>query len=373
MENCFNRFLADYQIAKWNFYRGYALVKRIFNSKKIDLVIVKGFNHGYAWDRLLTDFATYKKINNYNVEDMLYNTRTVYNNYKQSLVEVNNDYKLDIKASLFYKEEYDGKRFGTDIWSWIYKLGYHFFGSLGVDAIKCIRYKDLGEDRMGVTILERIAQYKKIVKMKKFASAVSEKLDVQRKYICYMLHFEPEATVAGRSLMDSQIVAINMIASNLPKDWILYVKEHPSQYMVNRTNFYNYLYGVAVFKTKRFYKEISSIKNVRLLRSDISNKLVIQNCQAMATLSGTVAAEAVTFGKPVMVFSPERTIYSLSKGFYKIYSFEDCREAVKKIIGHEAIDYSDFNDVCQKYLIDFSDEKYGFKKAVESIKHDIMK
>lgn len=374
VENCFQRFLVDYQMGKWNYYRGYALVKQVYENIKLDMVIVKGFNHGHIWDRLITDFATYKGIVSYNIEDMLLDTRGVYNNYAKRLININDDRMININHSLFYKEKYeDNQSSNKGLWQKIYKLNYKFFGALGVDIIKCIRYGNMGNDRLGVSVLERVIQYCKIKNVKKYVDSVTVELESEKKYICFALHFEPEATIAGRAIMDSQIVAIRMIASNLPPNWILYVKEHPSQYEVNRTNFYCYLYGTAVFKTKRFYKEINSIKNVRLLKREISNKKILESCQAIATLSGTIAAEATMYRKPVMIFSAERTIFSLAKGFYCIYSYNDCKRAIGKIITEKLISYDDFEEICQKYLISFEDEVYGFRKAIDAIEKDIVK
>lgn len=373
VEDCYGRFLEDYQIGKWNYYRGYALVKQIFDNSQIDFVIVKGMNHGHTWDRLITAYATYKKIVSYNIEVMLQYTRIVYNNYTCKLIEVGNESRVDLRNSLFYEEDFGNEKIvKKDFWSQIYKISYRFFGSLGLDIAKCIRYRDLGEDRLGVSVFERIEQYRKITRCRKYVDSLSVEFNPKRKYIFFALHFEPEAAVAGRAVMESQIAAIQMIASNLPNGWIVYVKEHPSQYIINKTNFYTYLYGVGVFKSKRFYQEINNIDKVRFLKKEIESKTILQNCQAVATLNGTIAAEAVSFGKPVMLFAAERTIFEVAKGFYIVHSYRECRDYVKKIIAHEPVNYDDYEEVCQKYIIDFSNESQGFKQAVKAIKMEML-
>ena len=44
MENTYNRFCSDFQMGKWNYYRSYALVRKIFTTHRIDFVIVNGEN-----------------------------------------------------------------------------------------------------------------------------------------------------------------------------------------------------------------------------------------------------------------------------------------------------------------------------------------
>lgn len=372
VEDCYGRFVEDYQMAKWNYYRGYALVKQIFDNHQLDFVIVKGMNHGHTWDRLITDYASYKKIVSYNIEVMLQYTRIVYNNYTCKMVEAGNKGKVSIGKSLFYEEDFGkAKVVKKDFWSWIYKISYRIFGSLGTDIAKCVRYRDLGEDLLGVSILERMKQWRKIEKCKRYVDSISVKPNQKRKYIFFALHFEPEATVAGRAIMESQIAAIQMIASCLPKEWVVYVKEHPFQYMVNKSNYYGYLYGVGVFKTRRFYQEIASIDKVKFIKRETGSKEILKNCQAVATLNGTVAAEAIAYGKPVMLFAAERTVFEVAKGFYVVHSYEECKNFIKKIVAHDAVSYDDFKEICQKYIIDFSDESRGFRQAIEAIKAEI--
>ena len=372
-ENCFNRFLEDYQIGKWNYYRGYALVKQIFSSKSIDFVIVKGHNHGYAWDRTITEYALMKGIKSYNIEVMLNGTRIVYNNLDKTLLEVEES-ELNLDNSVFYHEDLDYENHRvTGIWNGIYTIIYKLFGALGLDIIKCTRYGNLGLDKKGVSILERIKKYHLISRTRRLFSHLAVELDITKKYICFALHFEPEAVVAGRADMDSQIVAIQMIANNLPDGWIIYVKEHPLQFKLNKFGMYGYLYGASVFKTERFYKEISQIEKVQLLNLETDNKVMLEHCQAVATMSGTVAAEAVNCHKPALIFSAERTIYRYVEGLYKISSNDDCKKAIQDIKNNKIINYYDYPEVCKKYLIDFTDETIGYRKAIKSILRDVEK
>ena len=373
IENCFNRNLVDYQLGKWSYYRGFALVKRIFEEHEIDLVIVKGPNHGWIYDRLITDMASQKGINNYNVEVTLQYTRSIYNNLTNKLVPVHSSDSIDIEKARFYQLPKDNridsyKGFKGFMYKWTYK----FFGELGVDLLDNIRNMDFSKDMFGRNIFTRIEKYMKLKYAKKYLDSIAVDLNTNKNYICYAIHLEPEAAVVGMAEMDSQIAVIQMLASSLPQGWTLYVKEHPHQFRLNKNeSVYGYIYASGVFKTKYFYNEINKIKRVSFLKTETNSKKIIENCCAMATMTGTVAAECVSYNKPVLVFAPNRTVYNLSKGFYNISSYEDCKKAMEKIAMKEPVNYDDFEDICNKYLIDFTDETIGFKQSVKAIEADI--
>ena len=373
VENCYNRFSTDYQMGKWFYYKGYALIKQIFETNQFDFIIIKGLNHGYPWDRLLSEYATQKKIHSYNIETMLNNTRIVYDNLEEKILEVNRK-KTYLKDTVFYKEELHPKnKFGNSIWEKIYNITYHRFGALGLDIIKCIRYKDVGTDVWNVNTLERIIYFNKIKKVKKYYEKICRPLNIQEKYIYFSLHLEPEAVVAGRCEMDSQIVAIQMISNHLPKGWKLIIKEHPLQFKVNTYLYYSFLLGTYRFKSKLFYKTISEMNNVMFLDMNTDVKKVIKNAQAIATMNGTVLAESILLGKPILIFGVNRTIYKYCNGVYIIDSDKECKDAITKILDGKKSEYNNYAEVCKKYLIDFSKEELGFKKAIDIIQEKVEK
>ena len=374
MENTYNRFCSDFQMGKWNYYRSYALVRKIFTTHRIDFVIVKGLNHGYGWDRMITEYATFLDIASYNIEGSLYKKRIIYDNKNKKLLERQHN-NVNVNEVVFYPQEVDQEvTFGKTFWERVYKFFYNHFGSLGLDFIKCVRYKNNGKDRFGNTIKDRFKMLKKIKKTKKYYDQISAEIDTTQKYICYALHYEPEASVAGRAdIMDSQLVVIQMLANNLPEGWVLYVKEHTIQYWINYSKRYFNLHGLSVFKTKRMYEEISKMKNVKLLKSDSDNRLIIENCQAIATMSGTIGIEAATYKKPVLIFAAERAIYKHMNGYYKISSNEECKNAIKEILEGKECVYDNYTEICNRYLIDFSNEVCGYWNAVQIINSEILR
>ena len=92
----------------------------------------------------------------------------------------------------------------------------------------------------------------------------------------------------------NQILNVKKLASALPKDWFIYVKHHPFQTHF-KLNFWAWeFYGNVL----RYYKSIESLKylskmeNVRIIDNSMSQKKLIENAKAIATISGTAFLEA---------------------------------------------------------------------------------
>ena len=107
-------------------------------------------------------------------------------------------------------------------------------------------------------------------------------------FALYPLHLDPEiATLLLGPHHTDQIHVIKQMARSLPVGHKLYVKEHPS--MVG-------------YRTRRYYKEITKIPNVKLINPNVSGIELVKTAQLVFTISGTVGWEAVLTGKPVITF-----------------------------------------------------------------------
>jgi len=111
-----------------------------------------------------------------------------------------------------------------------------------------------------------------------------------RKFVVYTLHKQPEASidVVGR-YYDDQFKNIQNIWRILPDDWYLVVKEHTNA--IGDRSF-------------TFFKNVSSLRNVVLLHPTINSHDLIRDCQAIFSVSGSIAYEAALFGKPAFLFVP---------------------------------------------------------------------
>jgi len=106
----------------------------------------------------------------------------------------------------------------------------------------------------------------------------------------YGLHVQPENSIdVLGSFFSDQLKLIKDIRRALPFDTTLIVKEHP-----------NFL-GM---KSRRFFRELQKIPNVKLIRHDVSTFDIYHRARLVLTVSGTAAYEAGLLGVPAITFSP---------------------------------------------------------------------
>lgn len=173
-----------------------------------------------------------------------------------------------------------------------------------------------------------IYQLKKIRKImdkyKKEYEKLQQEADFKKKYIYFPLHYQPECNTSpvGEHFAD-QILAVKILSSGLPQDWIIYVKENIAQW--------NYRNAQAnSFRYAGYYRELAEIKNVCLLPPEISSYDLIAESQAVATISGTAGWESLARGKPVLFFG--HPWYKRCSGAQRVGSVDDCRRAIEKVI-----------------------------------------
>lgn len=108
------------------------------------------------------------------------------------------------------------------------------------------------------------------------------------KYGVYFLHYQPEYTseALGKFYMDQQFL-INNIASSLPGDMYLVVKEHPT--MVG-------------LRDAEVYRKIRESPNVILVDHAFDSIELIKRSSIVFTIVGTPALEAMFIGKPAIMF-----------------------------------------------------------------------
>ena len=117
------------------------------------------------------------------------------------------------------------------------------------------------------------------------------------KFIFLALNYQPEKTTSPLGgVFTDQLYLIELLSKVMPKDWILIVKEHPSQFVSSYSR-----YGENQ-RSFEYYNKISRYENVHIVPLDMDPFYMIDHAQAVATVTGTVAWEAVVRGVPAMVF-----------------------------------------------------------------------
>ncbi len=109
-----------------------------------------------------------------------------------------------------------------------------------------------------------------------------------RRYAFYPLHSEPEVSmlVYGRPFVN-QIEVIRALATSLPADMILVVKEHP--WMVGK-------------RSLSAYRKILAIPRVRLVSPHLDGRTLIQTATLVTVLASSIALEAAMLRRPALTF-----------------------------------------------------------------------
>ena len=156
---------------------------------------------------------------------------------------------------------------------------------------------------------------------KKFRSTFLEKnskkeISEKEKFVYFPLQLEPERTLfIPAPYYSNQLEVIKNVARALPVDYKLYVKEHPMQV----------IYG---WRDTEFYKNIMKLPNVELIHLNTSNKLLLEKCSLVITITGTLGLEAAYNGKPSIVLSD--TIFSELPSVYRLTNYEELPSAIRK-------------------------------------------
>jgi hypothetical protein len=129
-----------------------------------------------------------------------------------------------------------------------------------------------------------------------YRQSKKSEIGVEFNYVLFYLHYEPEnSTIPMGGSFGNQEMVISTIASSLPKDWKIIVKEHPFQ--ISNISRYSHL-----GRELGFYKRITAFPNLILLDHNFDSYKILQNARVAATITGSVGWEAHTLGKPVLVF-----------------------------------------------------------------------
>jgi len=136
------------------------------------------------------------------------------------------------------------------------------------------------------------------------------------KYILYPLQFQPEAsTLVLAPFYLDQLSVIENIAQSLPVNYKLYVKEHISSIGL---------------RSLSYYKRILKIPNVRLISPWNNIHELIQNSNAIITISATTGWESILYEKPVILFGS--AFYDIFDLVYKVKDINELPNIIKKAI-----------------------------------------
>jgi hypothetical protein len=188
-------------------------------------------------------------------------------------------------------------------------------------------------------LLFRLQLTRKIKKLKKFYNNIAAKPNLNKKYLYFAAPYQPEALSNLFAGVDEDVfLVLDIITDIIPKDWLIYYKEHPSTFKATK------LGGLAnekaaLERSNAFYQKISSYKKIRIIPTTMDTFTMIDNSQAVCTIGGTVAWESVVRGKPALFFGS--VWYQGCKSIFVIKSYRDAKEAIEAILSGYTPDRKD--------------------------------
>ena len=159
-------------------------------------------------------------------------------------------------------------------------------------------------------------------KMAFYYKSMAQTLDLKAKYVYVPLHYQPELTTSplGGSFV-CQDLMVELLSKAIPEGWLLYVKEHFSQFVERSQG--------ECCRSLEYYDNIASLPNVKLASLSQSTFALIDNALAVANVGGTAGFEAVVRGTPVITFG--HAWYNGCEGVYYTPSYEECKRVLNEI------------------------------------------
>ena len=163
--------------------------------------------------------------------------------------------------------------------------------------------------------------------------SLSNEVNLDHPFIYFALHLQPEKTTSsyGGKYSD-QALALEHLSSILPKGWKIYVKENPKQSYFMRN--------------PEFFRRLERIRNLEIVSPTYNTYDLIKNSKICATIAGTVGWEAITGGKPVIIFG-WGVWYKTLPGVYTFSADLDLEEISSKEVNFEILKVK-FNELTDK-------------------------
>lgn len=153
----------------------------------------------------------------------------------------------------------------------------------------------------------------------------TDSISLDAPYVYFPLQLQPEMTTStlGAGYSD-QLTALEVLASLIPENWLIYVKENPKQTHRQRG--------------ETFMRRLKSIPKVRYVDKKTNTYELLRNSRFASTITGTVGWEAVTGGKPALIFG--NPWYKQISGIIQYKRGITCNDVIKLKFTHEDVEKS---------------------------------
>jgi hypothetical protein len=195
-----------------------------------------------------------------------------------------------------------------------------------------INYKPI---KSGKSMPNRIQGFKvkldarlRINKNKRFYDKLSKApLGGNIPIVYFAPNYQPERTTLPDAGLFADVLRIlDLISSVLPKDWIIYYKEHPSIFNLPERGLF---WRGHMYRNIEFYESVSEYSNVQIIPVEIDSFDIIDKAKCTVTATGTVALESVARGVPSLVFGS--VWFDSIEGVVKVNTKQDVEGLFNKI------------------------------------------
>jgi hypothetical protein len=199
-----------------------------------------------------------------------------------------------------------------------------------------------------------------------YVDRLSEKfLDEESLYLYFPLHYQPEASTipAGQGFVD-QFELVESISKDLPKNYRLFIKEHPAYWNKPLT-------PIMESRSYKDYKRLRQLSNVVLVSRQINTYTLLKNSFCAVTITGTIALEALANGKYCLNFglSPHRQLINS----INIKSSKDTVKAISFIEENKFNEVYEFNRFLNSLGNIIYSEAPGYQEKIIQFKVDSIK
>ncbi|OGG53722.1 hypothetical protein A2851_02445 [Candidatus Kaiserbacteria bacterium RIFCSPHIGHO2_01_FULL_53_29] len=153
---------------------------------------------------------------------------------------------------------------------------------------------------------------------------VTKAADFSRAYVYFPLQFQPERTSSPQGgVFHDQLLAVETLSAALPRGWEIYVKEHPSQWLLRNKSQYNCV------RWRGYYEQLARISGVRVVPIGTNSYELIEHCKTVAVITGTAGWEALLRDKLPLVFG--WCWYRDCPGVHGVRSVDECTRALTNV------------------------------------------
>jgi len=227
----------------------------------------------------------------------------------------------------YYKTQSQDSKTGEPVYMSHIIQGYNFFGRVAAFFKTLGRVWQLGLFRkmwrtlVGHTVFWFRSRLSK--ELPRAYQRLASEVDFSEPFVYFPLHLQPEfSTNPLGGYFRDQLLALEILAASLPKGWQIYVKEHPTQWLVGGTRHNPY-------RPKDYYHQMARFPSVHLIPTTTNSFKLIRHSRAVAVISGTAGWEAVLRGKPSLVFG--HPWFQHAPGIFRVADVFSCKEALGKI------------------------------------------